>query len=124
MMGMGGDVTAGYRWSVRVTQVDCTEAGDRKLVAPPGCTQFHTATAGRLASFNLARVGELRQYQHNLRYTVCLARPPAACQVQYTRDTSLPKYRMSVGKVRHKLNIEFKISSSSVINIVSFVPYR
>jgi len=64
--------TSGARkWKVLVRQIECN--GD--LRAPAGCRQYHTATSGRISSFNGAASVSATNGQYmliGLRYNICI----------------------------------------------------
>jgi hypothetical protein len=68
------NATPGARkWKILVRQVECN--GD--LRAPSGCRQYHTATSGRISSFNGANSVTTANTQAmivNTRYNICIKR--------------------------------------------------
>jgi hypothetical protein len=95
----GAAFTRGFKWNIRVTQIDCSSESDRALVAPEGCAQYFTKPAGAIASFNFEGKAA-HQYGTGLNYAICLKRPASACQVTYRRDPSVPAFATAVGKAR------------------------
>ena len=64
-------------WNIRVTQIRCS--GDSDLLAPPGCSQYHTEATGSILSLNFLD----KQYPLGTRLDVCIKRSPGDCGVQY-----------------------------------------
>jgi len=95
----GADFSQGYKWNIRVTQIDCSNEEERHLVAPEGCAQYFREAAGNIRSFNFDGTAR-HQYSPGLNYAICLKRPQSACQVTYRRDTSLPAFATAVGKAQ------------------------
>jgi len=64
-------------WNIRVTQIPCS--GGSELLAPPGCSQYHTETTGSIFSLNFLD----KQYPLGTRLDVCIKRSPGDCGIQY-----------------------------------------
>ena len=64
-------------WNIRVTQIRCSGGSD--LLAPPGCSQYHTEATGSILSLNFLD----KQYPLGTRLDVCIKRSPGDCGVQY-----------------------------------------
>lgn len=65
-----------YAWSLRVTQIECTEKGalarHNDLRAPAGCLQYFTEPTGVIQSFNLN--SQNGPYLGNMNYAICIRR--------------------------------------------------
>ena len=84
--------------------------------------QPFTEAQGRIKSFNFDGQGR-QQYGRNLKYSICFKRPSSTCevyilvflpdylnncslQIKYTRDSNVPPYAMSVGKIKPEKKYE------------------
>ena len=64
-------------WNIRVTQIPCSSGSE--LLAPPGCSQYHTETTGSIFSLNFLD----KQYPLGTKLDVCIKRSPGDCGIQY-----------------------------------------
>merc|ERR1712241_865336 len=68
------DDAGARKWKLLVRRVECN---DEDLRAPSGCSQYHTATSGRISSFNGAAAVTTTDSQYmlkGLRYNICIRR--------------------------------------------------
>merc|ERR1711992_249913 len=81
---IGALVTTSRSWSIRVTQYAC---GDYDNSGWPGCLQYHTGTAGSIASFGfpptITVVTTSVTHLQNQYYDVCIRRASSYCYICY-----------------------------------------
>merc|ERR1711992_104754 len=81
---IGALVTTSRSWSIRVTQYAC---GDYDNSGWPGCLQYHTGTAGNIASFGfpptITVVTTSVTHLQNQYYDVCIRRASSYCYICY-----------------------------------------
>jgi len=77
-------VTAGTaaRWNIRVDQIECSNLAK----APTGCTQYFTATAGTITSYNFQTGSPNELTSQNL--AICIRAGPSNCRIQYTATSA------------------------------------
>ena len=81
----------GFKYNIRVIQLDCDDPRDRLLVTPVGCSQYFTDQSHIIQSITFDSRGT-NQYMPGLNYAICLRRPDAACEVTYKRDSTVGIY--------------------------------
>jgi len=91
------NISPGYKYRIKVSQLDCTKEDDADLIAPVGCSQYMTENSGIVSSYNFDPANFV-QYPRNLDYTICFKNPSNGCQFQLRRDPSLSAYATSVGR--------------------------
>merc|ERR1711992_98296 len=84
VFNVGGTTTTSRSWNTRVTQYAC---GDYDNSGWPGCLQYHTGTAGNIASFGwpptITVVTTSVTHLQNQYYDVCIRRAYSYCYVCY-----------------------------------------
>ncbi|XP_023345465.1 uncharacterized protein LOC111714560 [Eurytemora carolleeae] len=97
--GAEGNLTEGYKWKIKVTQIDCLEPEDQELMAPEGCAQYHTETTGVIRSYNWSPVQRI-QYPLNLDYAICFKKPTTACEINLAQEQNIAAFSTAVGKMK------------------------
>merc|ERR1712117_211848 len=94
---LGQTATATRQWSIKVTQIACTD--DTR--APPGCTQYHLgSTTGTIQTYNF----DNGQHLNNQRQQICIRTEAGMCRICYWHDdvadfgTGGPVATMNSGK--------------------------
>ena len=95
--GTAANITQGYKWKMKVTQLDCKDDFDE--IAPDGCIQYHTEQEGMIKSFNFDPMQKV-QYPLNLDYAYCFKKPDTACEIKFARTMGLAPFTTSVGKMK------------------------
>merc|ERR1712228_1154309 len=84
IFNVGGTTTTSRSWNIRVTQYAC---GDYDNSGWPGCLQYHTGTAGNIASFGfpptITVVTTSVTHLQNQYYDVCIRRASSYCYICY-----------------------------------------
>merc|ERR1712228_1029770 len=84
VFNVGGTTTTSRSWNIRVTQYAC---GDYDNSGWPGCLQYHTGTAGNIASFGfpptITVVTTSVTHLQNQYYDVCIRRASSYCYICY-----------------------------------------
>jgi len=76
---LGQTATATRQWSIKVTQIACTD--DTR--APPGCTQYHLgSTTGTIQTYNF----DNGQHLNNQRQQICIRTEAGMCRICYWHD--------------------------------------
>merc|ERR1711899_310543 len=84
VFNVGGTTTTSRSWNIRVTQYAC---GDYDNSGWPGCLQYHTGTAGNIASFGwpptITVVTTSVTHLSNQYYDICIRRASTYCYICY-----------------------------------------
>ena len=88
----------GYKFRIRVRQIDCTSQKMRELIAPEGCLQYFLERQGAFSSFNWDPLVK-RQYVPEQHYSICFRRLPSDCRLELKRSKTAPPFSTSVGRV-------------------------
>jgi len=73
---LGQGATATRQWSIKVTQIACTD----ETLAPPGCTQYHYgSTTGTIQTYNF----DNGQHLNNQRQQICIRNEAGMCRICY-----------------------------------------
>merc|ERR1712241_1355157 len=84
IFNVGATTTTSRKWNIRVTQYAC---GDYDNSGWPGCLQYHTGTAGNIASFGwpptITTVTTSVTHLSNQYYDICIRRASSYCYICY-----------------------------------------
>lgn len=86
-----GTTAATRSWNIKISQISCFS----QWLAPQGCTQYYTGTAGQFNSYNYAGGTQLADQQQQ----ICFRRERGYCRLCVTPSTSL-------------INTDFSISNA------------